>query len=54
MGLSSCQEVGQETIEAVQEEKFEQLDPVGYESKPKVYPDFKIDGLQETSIKFKF
>jgi hypothetical protein len=37
IGFSSCQEVGQETIEAVQEEKFEQLDPVGYESKPKVY-----------------
>jgi hypothetical protein len=35
MGISSCQEVGQETIEAVQEEKFEQLDPVGYESKLK-------------------
>ena len=41
IGISSCQEVGQETIEAVQEEKFEQLDPVGYESKLKELCHFK-------------
>lgn len=35
IGISSCQEVGQETIEAVQEEKLKKLDPVGYENKLK-------------------
>ena len=35
VGISSCQEVGQETIQAVQKGKIENRDPFGYENKLK-------------------